>query len=117
MHDSDLLMLDATVYLPQDSPLQPRPPAVHLVSDEECASVDRLQHILLFMARPNYTHVVLYVAPRQTAFPATLNTLCGMGWLLQHLISRHKNTILRSAACRAELLALQNRCSNKRSIR
>lgn len=117
MHDSDLLMPDATVYLPQDTPLQPRPPAVHLVSDEECASVDRLQHVLLFMARPNYTHVVLYVVSTADWFPTTLNTPRSIGWLLQHLISRHENTKLCSAAGRAELLALQNKCSNKRSIR
>lgn len=49
--------------------------------------------------------------------PTTLNILCSIGWLLQHLISRHKNTILCSAAGRAELLALQNKCGNKRSIR
>lgn len=117
MHDSDLLMPDATVYLPQDTPLQPRPPAVHLVSDEECASVDRLQHVLLFMARPNYAHVVLYVVSTPDWFPTTSNTPRSIGWLLQHLISRHQNTKLCSAAGRAELLALQNKCSDKRSIR
>lgn len=115
MHGSDPLMLDATVYFPQDvlpsSPL----PAVHLVSDDECASVDRLQHALCLWAAPiirMWCFMSFSCCSRSPAPWIRSRSVWNIWQLLQHLVSSGcKNTIMCSLAGQAETLALQNKCS------
>lgn len=116
MHGSDPLMLDATVYFPQDAPpLPPHLPAVHLVSDDECASVDRLQHALCLWAAPIIRMWCFMSSSCCSRSPAPWihsRSVWNIWQLPQHLVgSGSKNTIMRSLAGQAETLAPQNKCS------
>lgn len=79
IHGSDPLMLDAPVYFPQDvlpsSPPPHPPPRCALSVWWWVCLGGQITTCSLFMGRPNYTHVVLYVFFMLSSFHGTLNTL------------------------------------------